>query len=112
MTITPTIAAPVTTASLMADTTHLKEWQWLDKLVQTLTTLVKKLPTTLPCGTKDSPITLNFSDLTYETSEGPYYMFNISWERIFQRPDDQKELLVIQGKYGLDVVLSYIAHFL
>jgi hypothetical protein len=29
-----------------------------------------------------------------------------------QCPDDQKELLVVRGKYGLEVALAYLVHFL
>jgi hypothetical protein len=65
----------------------------------------------LPCGLKDGPIASNFSDFTHNPEEGPYYTFNKSWERVFQRPDDQKEHLVVRGKYGLEVALSYITYF-
>jgi hypothetical protein len=82
--------------------------QQLDELVKKLTSLIKKIPTTLPCVSKDGPIATHLSDLTYDItdSEGPYYSFNKSWECVFQCPDDQKDLLVIRGKYGLDVVLA------
>ena len=94
----------------MAQTT-LKEQQLLDELLKKLTSLIKKLPTTLPCGAKDGLIAMNFSNLTHDSTEGPYYSFNKSWEHIFQCPDDQKELLVARGKYGLDMALVYLTHF-
>jgi hypothetical protein len=31
---------------------------------------------------------------------------------VFQHLDDQKELLVVWGKYGLDIALAYVMHFL
>jgi hypothetical protein len=95
----------------MAEATPSKDRQLLDEQVKKLTSLIKKLPTTLPCGTKDGPIATNFCDLSHDTEEGPYYTFNKAWERVFQRQDDQKELLVVRGKYGLDVALNYITHF-
>jgi hypothetical protein len=95
----------------MAEATSPKDQQRLDELVKKLTSLIKKLPTTLPCGSKDGPLATNFCDLTHDTTEGPYYTFNKSWERVFQWPDDEKELLVVRGKYGLDVALAYITHF-
>ena len=54
---------------------------------------------------------MHFSDLAYDTTEGPYYTFNKSWECVFQCADDQKEHLVVRGKYGLDLVQAYIVHF-
>jgi hypothetical protein len=95
----------------MAASTSPTDRQRLDELVKKLTSLIKKLPTTLPCGAKDGPIATNFSDFTYDSTEGPYYSFNKSWERVFQRPDDQKELLVVRGKYGLDIALAYLTYF-
>jgi hypothetical protein len=98
----------------MAEATSLQDRQWLDVLLQKLTSLIKKLPTTLPCGSKDGPISANLCDLNlthHDSTEGLYYMFNKSWERVFQHPDDQKELLVVQGKYGLDIALAYVVHF-
>jgi hypothetical protein len=95
----------------MAEATSLKDRQRLNELEKKLTSLIKKLPTTLPCGSKDGPIATNFSDLTHDNTEGPYYSFNKAWERVFQRPDDQKELLVVRGKYGLEVALTYLTHF-
>lgn len=97
----------------MANATSPSDQQLVDGLLKKLSSLIKKLPTTLPCGTKDGPIALNFSDLGHDNSdeEGPYYTFNRSWERVFQCSDAQKELLVIRGKYGLDLALAYIIHF-
>jgi hypothetical protein len=95
----------------MAKATSLKDRQQLDELVNKLTSLTKKPPTTLPCGLKDSPIAAHFCDLSLDSIEGPYYMFNKSWEHVFQHPDNEKELLIVQGKYGLDIALAYIVHF-
>jgi hypothetical protein len=95
----------------MANATSPSDQQQFDNLLKKLSSLIKKLLTTLPCGTKDGPIALNFSDLGHDSEEGPYYTFNRSWERVFQCSDAQKELLVIRGKYGLDLVLAYIMHF-
>jgi hypothetical protein len=83
----------------------------LQNLLLKLAALIKKIPTSLPCGSKEGPITRNFSDLTYDTTEGPYYTFNKSWERVFQCADDEKEYLIVRGKYGLDLVQAYIVHF-
>jgi hypothetical protein len=83
----------------------------LEKQLQKLSGLIKKLPSTLPCGAKDGPIAKYFTDHQHDTSEGLYYTFNQAWERIFQVPDDQKELHVVRGKYGLELVHTYALHF-
>jgi hypothetical protein len=95
----------------MAEVTSHTDQQRLNELTKKLTALVKKLPTTLPCGSKDGPLATHFSDLTHDKTEGPYYTFNKAWERVFQCPDNQKDLLVVRGKYGLDIALAYITHF-
>jgi len=66
---------------------------------QCVENLLQKLPTMVPCGP------------SYDTSEGPYFTFNQSWERVFQCVDSEKQYLVVRGKYGLDLVHAYIAHF-
>src|ERR1700678_1799450 len=99
----------------MAKATPLHSHQCLDEILKKLTSLVKKLPTTLLCGSKDGPLAEHLCDLNFthhDSTEGPHYTFNKSWEHVFQCPDDQKELLVIRGKYGLEVALAYLAHFL
>jgi hypothetical protein len=98
----------------MAEATPLHSHQRLDEILKKLTSLVKKLPTTLPCGSKDGPLAEHLCDLNFthhDSTEGPYYTFNKSWEHIFQCPDDQKELFVVRGKYGLEVALAYLVHF-
>jgi hypothetical protein len=85
--------------------------QRVENLLQKLNGLIKKLPTTVPCGSKDGPIAKHFSDYTYDTSEGPFFTFNQSWERVFQCVDSEKQYLVVRGKYGLDLVHTYITHF-
>ena len=84
---------------------------YLDKSMTTLHGLIRKLPSTLPCGTKDGPLATHFTDTGYNTDEGPYYTFNRSWECVFQSPDVKKEHIIIRGKHGLDLVYAYIAHF-
>ena len=49
-------------------------------------------------------------DAAYLT-KGPYFTFNQSWEHVFQCPDSEKEYFVVRGKYGLDLVHTYAAHF-
>lgn len=85
--------------------------QRVENLLQKLNRLIKKLSTMVPCGSKDGPITKHFSDYTYDTSEGPFFTFNQSWERVFQCVDSEKQYLVVRGKYGLDLVHAYITHF-
>jgi hypothetical protein len=85
--------------------------QHLDNLIQKLNGLIKKLPTTLPCGSKDGPLAKHFSDHTYDAAEGMYFTFNQSWEQAFQCADSQKEYLLVRGKYGLDLVQAYMVHF-
>jgi hypothetical protein len=85
--------------------------QHLGEVVKKLHGLIKKLPSTLPCGTKDGPIAKHFTERGYDTEEGPYYTFNKSWERVFQAQDFRIEHIVIRGKYGLDLVYSYVVHF-
>jgi len=97
----------------MSNTTSLeKQKQHLETLLQKLNGLIiKKLPTTLPCGSKDGPIAKHFSDHKFDATEGPYFTFNQSWERVFQCADSEKEYLMVRGKYGLDLVQAYVAHF-
>jgi len=83
----------------------------LQNLLLKLAALIQKIPTSLPCGSKEGPIAMHFSGLTYDT-EGPYYTFNKSWEHVFECADDEKEYLIVRGKYGLDLVQAYIIHFL
>ena len=64
-----------------------------------------------PCGSKDGPFAKYFSDYTYDETEGPYYTFNRTWERVFQSADSGKEHLVVRGKYGLELVQAYVTHF-
>jgi hypothetical protein len=83
--------------------------QRLEGLTQKLAGLIKRLPTSRPCGPKDGPLAKNFSDLSHDTTEGPYYTFNMAWERVFQCADS--EHLIVRGKYGLDLASAYVAHF-
>jgi hypothetical protein len=101
--------SPIPAMSEMASIDQQK--QHLNHMMTKLHTLIKKLPGTLPCGTKDGPIAKHFTERVYDTTEGPYFTFNQSWERIFQSQNVQIEHLVIHGKHGLDLVYSYISHF-
>ena len=92
----------------MSNTSLDEQKQHLDNLIQKLNGLIKKLPSTLPCGSKDGPLAKHFSDHTYDATEGPYFT---SWERVLQCAKSQKEYLVVRGKYGLDLVQAYIVHF-
>jgi len=69
--------------------------QCVENLLQKLNGLVKKLPTTVPCGSKDGSIAKHFSDYTYDTSKGPYFTFNQSWERVFQCVNSEKQYPVV-----------------
>jgi hypothetical protein len=83
----------------------------LNQLLPKLSSLVKKLPTTLPCGTKDGPFAKYLTNLEHD-KDSPYETFNVAWERVFQRSDNEKRLLITRGKYGLDLAYTYVAHFL
>ena len=85
--------------------------QDLNNMMMKLHTLIKKLPSTLPGGTKDGPIAKHFTECVYNTTEGPYFSFNHLWDCVFQLQNVQIEHLVIHGKHGLDLVYSYISHF-
>jgi len=82
----------------------------VEELLLKLNTLIKKLPTTLPCGSKDGPLAKYLTSLEYD-NDSPYETFNQSWERVFQRADAERKLLVVRGKYGLDLAHRYAAHF-
>jgi hypothetical protein len=82
----------------------------VEELLPKLNAPIKKLPTTLPCGSKDGPLAKYFTSLEYD-KDSPYETFNQSWERVFQRADAEKKLLVVRGKYGLDLAHTYAAHF-
>ena len=83
----------------------------LDTLLKKLAVLIKNLPPSLPCTTKDGPIAKFFTSHKYNHDEGPYYTPNKSWECVFQVSDDKKEKLVLRGKHGLPLVLVYLLHF-
>jgi len=72
--------------------------------------LIKKLPTTLPCGSRDGPLAKYFTSLEYD-KDIPYKTFNQSWEHVFQCADAEKKLLVVRGKYRLDLAHTYADHF-
>ena len=82
-------------------------WQSSEKLA----VLIKNLPTSPPCTTKDSPITKFFTSHEYHYDKGPYYTFNKSWGCVFQVSDDEKGKLVLRGKHGLPLILMYLLHF-
>jgi hypothetical protein len=90
----------------MSSTSLNEQKDYLHSLLLKLSGLIKKIPTTLPCGSKEGPIAKHFSDLKYDTTEGPYYTFNKSWERVFQCPDDEKEHLIVRVWLGFGTGLS------
>ena len=83
----------------------------LKKLIKTLGGVIKALPKSLPSGTKDGPVAKNFTNLEFDTAEGPYYTFNQAWERVFQVAEDEKMKRFVRGKYGLPLVNTYLLHF-
>ena len=82
----------------------------VEELLPKLNALIKRLPTTLPCRLKEGPLAKYLTNLEYD-NDSPYETFNQSWERVFQRSDAEKKLLVVRGKYGLDLAYRYAAHF-
>ena len=89
----------------------LSQQKHLETLLKTLSGHIKNLPTSLPCGAKEGPFVKHFSDLGHDISEGPCFTFNNAWERFFQVSEDEKDQLVIRGKYGLSLAQAYLAHF-
>jgi hypothetical protein len=89
----------------------LSQQKHLQTVLKTLSGYIKNLPTSLPCGAKEGPFVKHFSDLGHDISEGPYFTFNNAWERVFQVSEDEKDWLVIRGKYGLSLAQAYLAHF-
>jgi len=85
--------------------------QRLSDLLQQLRVLIKDLSSSLPIGDKDGLISKNFSSREFDKSEGPYFTFNKAWERTFQVSDEEKVKRIAKGKYGLDLVHSYVLHF-
>jgi hypothetical protein len=83
----------------------------LEALLKKLGGLIKNLPTSLPCGAKETSIVKHFSNLEHDKCEGPYYTFNNAWERVFQVADDEKHQLILRGKHGLNLVQAYVVHF-
>ena len=75
-----------------------------------LNALIKKLHTTLPCRSKVGPLVKYFTSLEYDKNS-PYETFNQSWECVFQHADAEKKLLVVRGKYRLDLAHTYADHF-
>jgi hypothetical protein len=82
----------------------------VEELLPKLNALIKKLPTTFPCGSKDGPLAKYLTSLEYD-NDSPYKTFNQSWEHVFQCADNEKKLLVVRGKYGLDLAHTYAYHF-
>ena len=82
----------------------------VEELLLKLNTLIKKLSTTLPCGSKDSPLAKYLTSHEYN-NDSLYETFNESWEYVFQCADAKRKLLVVRGKYGLDLAHRYAAHF-
>ena len=82
----------------------------VEELLLKLNTLIKKLPTTLPCGSKDSPLAKYLTSFEYD-NDSLYETFNQSWEHVFQCEDAKRMLLVVREKYGLDFADRYAAHF-
>ena len=80
------------------------------ELLPKLNVLIKKLPTTFPCGSKDGPLAKYLTSLECDNNS-PYKTFNQSWEHVFQHADAEKKLLVVRGKYRLDLAHTYVAHF-
>ena len=80
------------------------------ELLFKLNTLIKKLPTTLPCGSNDGSLAKYLTSLKYD-NDSPYKTFNPSWECVFQCADAERKLVVVWGKYGLDLAHRYATHF-
>jgi len=51
----------------------------LNQLSLKLNRLINKLPTALPCGSKDSPLAKYLISLEYD-KDSPYETFNMAWE--------------------------------
>jgi len=54
----------------------------VEEILPKLNVLIKKLPTTLPCRSKDGPLAKYFTSLKYD-NDSPYETFNQSWEHVF-----------------------------
>ena len=71
------------------------------------------MPSSLPCGAKDRPIGKYFPEKAgYDKEEGPYFTFNKAYDGVFQGlTDPERELLVMQGKYGIERVHTCMTVF-
>ena len=66
------------------------------------------MPWSLPCRAEDRPI----GKAEYNKEEGPYFTFNKTYDRVFQGLTDlERELLVMQGKYGIKQVHTCMTVF-
>jgi hypothetical protein len=83
--IAAVVVEPPTTVVMVLPQKRLKN------LLETLSGLVKTLPTSIPNGQKDGPIAKQFTSKDYDLTEGPYFTFNKAWERVFQVSPDEKE---------------------
>jgi hypothetical protein len=95
----------------MSQTALGEQKKHLNDVIKKLESVVKKLPSDLPCGSKDGPISTHFTNRAYDAEEGPYFTFNKSWERVFQPVDLEKKHVIVRGKHGLQLVCSFIVHF-
>lgn len=83
----------------------------MDQLLLDLQNAITGLPFTLPEGTEDGPLAMHLCDFEVDEEEGPFYSFNRSWERAFQRNNAKKKKLVVHGKYGLQLAHNFMSHF-
>ncbi|KIK77472.1 hypothetical protein PAXRUDRAFT_166718, partial [Paxillus rubicundulus Ve08.2h10] len=74
------------------------------KLSQLLTELhntIKSLPSSIPEGSESGPIATQFCSWEIDEEEGPFFSFNRTWERVFQKSEAEQKSLVVRGKFGL-----------
>ena len=68
------LLVPISTMSEMPSIAEQR--LYLDKATKTLKSMIRKLPSTLPCRTKDGPLAKHFTYTDHDIEEGPYYTFN------------------------------------
>ncbi|KAJ7491842.1 hypothetical protein B0H11DRAFT_2008061 [Mycena galericulata] len=99
----------------------------LDVDLKTLLNAIKSLPDSTQNGRRDGPLGKHLTpDLTKDDNpqpvfptheDGPYYVFNMRWERVFQKqpgdPDNKLEKLVShgRGKHGLLLAHAWAEHY-
>ncbi len=69
---------------------------------------IVRIPASVPDGAEDGLIAQNFGQIPIADEDGPYKSLNVPWDRVFQRPEEEKKALVVKGRYGLACIIPFV----